>query len=185
MNGISIKKDRIIFYGNTAGYIDGGKAVVDPMFHCGELNDFLTARKGLTVEWVNGVYDRLANGKPDMEGSTAMLKACRIHQLKPEVDVMMKFIGYDELLDRFGQPNPDNYQVVYDGQIENNDLDAIYEKFNLNHPPGYKGYSLSMSDIIELYDKDGSEFHYVDRFGFKQIDFNESQQEQQSQSMNL
>lgn len=185
MNGISIKKDRIIFYGNTAGYIDGGKAVVDPMFHCGEMNDFLTAKKGLTVEWVNGVYDRLANGKPDMEGNTAMLKACRIHQLKPEVDVMMKFIGYDELLDRFGQPNPDNYQVVYDGQIETNDLDAIYEKFNLNHPPGYKGHSLSMSDIIELYDKDSSEFHYVDRFGFKQIDFDESQQEQQVQSMNL
>ena len=50
MNGISIKKDRILFYGNTAGYVDGGKAVVDPIFHCEELKDYLTGKKGLTVQ---------------------------------------------------------------------------------------------------------------------------------------
>lgn len=171
MNGISIKKDRIIFYGNTAGYVDGSKAVVDPMFHCEELKDYLTEKKGLEVQWTNGVYDRLANSKPDLDGNAPVPKACRIHQLKPEVDVMMKFIGYDELLDRFGKPNPENYQVVYDGQLETNNLDAIYEKFNINHPPGYQGHSLSMSDVIELYDDSGSTFHYVDRFGFKEIDF--------------
>lgn len=171
MNGISIKKDRILFYGNTAGYVDGGKAVVDPIFHCEELKDYLTVKKGLTVQWTDGVYDRLANSKPDMDGNAPVLKACRIHQLKPEVDVMMKFIGYDELLERFGEPKPENYRVVYDGQLETNDLDAIYEKFNLNHPPDYQGHSLSMSDIIELYDDNGSTFYYVDRFGFKEIDF--------------
>jgi len=50
MPGIFIKKDRIIFYGNTAAYIDNGKAIVDPMFYCGELNDFLTAKQELSVE---------------------------------------------------------------------------------------------------------------------------------------
>lgn len=100
---------------------------------------------------------------------------------------MIKFIGYDELLQGgFGKPEPENYQVVYGGQLETNDLDAIFEKFNLHHPPDFQGHSLSMSDVIELYDKDGSEFHYVDRFGFQQIDFHESRQEQQGgQSMNL
>ena len=145
--------------------------MVDPIFHCEELKDYLTEKKGLTVQWTDGVYDRLANSKPDMDGNAPILKACRIHQLKPEVDVMMKFIGYDELLERFGEPNPENYRVVYDGQLETNDLDAIYEKFNLNHPPDYQGHSLSMSDIIELYDDSGSTFYYVDRFGFKEIDF--------------
>jgi hypothetical protein len=28
-----------------------------------------------------------------------------------------------------------------------------------------------MSDVVELYDDNGSEFYYVDRFGFKEIDF--------------
>ena len=55
------KKDRIIFFGNTAGYIDGNTAVVDPMFYCGELNDFLKEKQRLNVEWEDGIYDRLAN----------------------------------------------------------------------------------------------------------------------------
>lgn len=186
MSGIFIKKDCIIFYGNTAGYIDDGKAVVDPMFQCGELNDFLKEKQGLSVEWVNGVYDQLINGRQDF-GEQPIVRSCRIYQLKAEVDPLIKFIGYNELLSGgFGKPDPENYQIVYDGQIETNDLDAIFEKFNLHHPPDFKGHSLSMSDVIELYNKDGSEFHYVDRFGFKQIDFYEFQQEQQKdQSMNL
>lgn len=179
MNGVSIKNHRVLFYGNTAGYIENGRAIVDPMFRCEELKDYLTMKQGLEIEWTNGVYDRLAGGGLDTDGNAPVLKNCRIHQLKPEVDVMMKFIGYDELLERFGEPNPDNYRVVYDGQIETNDLDAIYEKFNLDHPPGYQGHSLSMSDVIELYDQNGSSFHYVDRFGFKEIAFQSPEQEQQ------
>ena len=42
-----------------------------------------------------------------------------------------------------------------------------------------------MSDIIELYDKNGSGFHYVDHSGFKQIEFNESEQQQEGPSMSL
>lgn len=179
MNGISIKNQRILFYGNTAGYIENAKAIVDPMFHCEELKDYLTEKQGLEIQWTNGVFDRLASGRPDPDGNTPILKNCRIHQLKPDVDIMMKFIDYDEMTKRFGEPNPENYKVVYDGQLETNDLDAIYEKFNLDHPPGYQGHSLSMSDVIELYDQNGSAFHYVDRFGFKEIAFQSSEQEQQ------
>ena len=138
MSGISIKKDRIIFYGNTAGYLNNGQAIVDPMFQCEELNDFLTKKQGLSVEWVNGVFDRLANGKQDFREQT-VLKSCRIYQLKPEVNPMMKFIGYDELLEGgFGKPNPENYQIVYDGEIETNNLEDIFEKFNLHHPPDFQ-----------------------------------------------
>jgi len=90
---------------------------------------------------------------------------------------MMKFIGYDELLERFGEPDPNNYQAVYDGEVETNNLDELFAKFNLNHPPGYEGHSLSMSDVVELYDSSGSTFHYVDRFGFKEISFQPPEQE--------
>lgn len=186
MHGVFIKNDCILFYGNTAGYIEDGKAIVDPMFHCEELEDYLTGKQGLEIHWTNGVFDRLAADQPDPEGKAPRLKNCRIHQLRPDVDVMMKFIGYDELLERFGEPNPENYQVVYDGHIETNNLDAIYEKFNLDHPPGYQGHSLSMSDVIELYDQNDRSFHYVDRFGFKETAFQPPEQEQQhGQSMSL
>ena len=62
--------------------------------------------------------------------------------------------------------------MVYDGEVDTNDLEGLYAKFNADErPPGYTGYSLSMSDVLELYDDAGSEFHYVDRFGFQQVDF--------------
>lgn len=187
MNGISIKSNRIIFYGNTAGYVDGDKAVVDPIFESDELKSFLKDKRGLEVQWVDGVYDRFAKGETiDMDGNSPIMKACRIYQLKPDVDVMMKFIGYDEMVKQFGEPNPDNYNVVYDGQIETNDLEKIFEKFNIEHPQGFKGYNLSMSDVVELYDQCGSTFHYVDRFGFKQIDFSPPEHFQgDTQSMSL
>jgi len=92
------------------------------------------------------------------------LKNCRVWQLKPDVDIRMKFIGYEELIRDFGPPVRDHYQLVYDGEVETNDLEELYTKFNLNHPPGYAGHSLSMSDVLELYDE-------VDRFGFQKVDF--------------
>lgn len=179
MNGIQIKNNRILYYGNTAGYIEKDRAVVDPMFETDELKSYLSNTRGLDVEWTPGTFERLATGELDTDGNLQVLKKCRVHQLKPNTDIMMKFIGYDELSERFGEPNPANYQVVYDGEVETSNLEALYEKFNLDHPLGYKGHSLSMSDVVELYDESGSSFHYVDRFGFREICFRGSEQEQQ------
>lgn len=171
MNGIQIKNNRILYYGNTAGYLNKDRAVVDPMFETDELKSYLSNTKGLNVEWTPGTFERLAEGRIDPEGNAPVLKKCRVWQLKPDVDVMMRFIGYDELLGRFGEPDPDNYRAVYDGEVDTNDLEALYAKFNLDHPSGYEGHSLSMSDVVELYDDSGSSFHYVDRFGFKEVSF--------------
>lgn len=177
MSGIQIKNNRILYYGNTAGYIEKGKAVVDPMFENDELKSYLSNTRVFDIEWTSGTYERLAEGKLDPEGNTQLLKKCRVWQLRPDVDPMMKFIGYDELLERFGEPNPDNYRTVYDGEVNTNNLDELFAKFNLAHPSGYEGHSLSMSDVIELYDDTGSTFHYVDRFGFKEVSFQPPEQE--------
>ena len=184
MKSIEIRSGRVYYYGNPAGYVDDlGGAVMDNMFRGGELENWLSKR-GLDPEWKDGVYDRLSNGGPAQAGEPPIpLKSCRVWQLKPDVDVMMKFISYEEMTGQFGEPDPENYSLVYDGQIETNDLEAIWTKFNTQHPPGYTGYSLSMSDVVELYDHTGSEFHYVDRFGFRRISFDG--QGEQSQGMNM
>lgn len=190
MNNIEIQNGRVLYYGSEAGYVENGKAVVDPIFRGDELSEFLKKEK-LEALWTNGVYDRLAAAKEKLMAeqqirppeqaagfrTQPVLKSCRIWQLKPDVDVRMKFIGYDELLKDFGEPDPANYQVVYDGEVESNDLEALYEKFNIDHPPGYEGHSLSMSDVVELYNETGSSFHYVDRFGFQSIEFEPPGQE--------
>ena len=101
----------------------------------------------------------------------------RIWQLKPDSDFELRFRSYDEILKACGESSIQNYEAVYDGELETNDLEAIYTKFNVDHPDGFSGHSLSISDVVELYDDSGSEFHYVDRIGFKEIEFKSNEQE--------
>lgn len=177
MEHIQIRNNCILYYGNTVGYLSEKKAVIDPMFATDELRSYLSEKK-IGAEWSPGTFERLAAGTVDTEGNMQMMKRCRVWQLAPEANIMMKFIGYDEFVKRFGEPDLADYQIVYDGETETNDLEALYTKFNTNHPPGYEGHSLSMSDVLELYDSDGSTFYYCDRFGFQKIPFQESGQEQ-------
>ena len=53
-----------------------------------------------------------------------------------------------EVITNFGEPKSINYYVVFDGEIETNSLEEIYTKFNTEHPLGFKGHSLSMSDVM-------------------------------------
>lgn len=178
MSGISLKNGLISYYGNPAGYTEKEKAVVDRIFQNEELSTWLKSRS-LTPEWTDGVMERLIAGEQmtGMEPS-APLKSVRIWQLKTETDVRMKFISLDDMIKGFGEPDPEHYRIAYDGQLGTNDLEAIYTRCNVDHPPGYKGHSLSMSDVVELYDGDSSEYHYCDHFGFQKINFKSPEQTQ-------
>lgn len=45
----------------------------------------------------------------------------------------------------------------------------IYRMLNLDHPDGYRGRSLSVSDVIVFVDEDGDEALYCDSIGFKYL----------------
>lgn len=174
--GIRIQKDVIVYYDNAAGYLTGRKAVVDPMFASAELDQFLKRQERIDeVLWKYGVFEQLSLGQRDSLAAEP-LKSCRIWQLKPDTDIMMRFISLEEMTDRFGKPDADNYQLVYDGAVSTNELEGIYEQFIMNHPPGYEGHLLSISDVVELYNESGSAFFYCDRIGFKEITFGDSGQ---------
>lgn len=171
MKPIRIESGIIVYYGNRVGQVMDGCAVVDPMFEGPEMNTFLEMQRNLReVKWIDGMFDRLMSSPKDNH-EIQVLKNCRIWQLCPDVDIRMKFIGYEELCRNFGPINPDNYRQVYDGVVETNDLEMLYEKFRNTSPNGYCGHALSISDVLELYDEFGSTFHYVDRYGFQQVDF--------------
>ena len=184
MQGITLKSGLISYYGNPAGYTEKDAAVVVRIFQTEELTGWL-AGHSLTPKWTDGVMARLMAGEQAgaMEAA-APLKNVRIWQLDPETDVYMKFISLDEMTKSFGAPMPEHYRMAYDGQLGTNDLESIFERCNVNHPPGYNGHSLSMSDVVELYDGTGSEYHYCDRFGFKQIEF-EPQGQTQDMGMSM
>lgn len=178
MSGIEMKNGCIFYYGNPAGYLNENRATVDTMFQSRELENWLADKK-LTPNWLDGVFERLSKGEiaGEFQNKSKPLKNVRIWQLKPDSDFELRFRSYDEVAKATGEPSMTNYEVVYDGKLETNDLEAIYAKFNLDHPSDFKGHSLSISDVVELYDGSGSEFHYVDRFGFQQIGFIEPEQE--------
>ena len=66
------------------------------------------------------------------------------------------FLGLDTL-ERFQhskEVDPVLYDRVYDGKLDCNSLETIYEKFNIDHPADYKGRSLSVSDVVEIRESD-------------------------------
>ena len=103
-----------------------------------------------------------------------------IYQLKhnPELD-HLRFEGTESLKrmgitkDNFDAIKPENYELIYVGnlselqeQTQGETLEAIYEKFNIDHPEDYRGHSLSVSDIVVLHQNGENSAHFVDSFGF-------------------
>ena len=106
-----------------------------------------------------------------------------IYQLKddPELD-KFRFEGTESLKrmgitkDNFDAVLPENYKLVYmgeltelQGQTQSETLEAIYTKFNIDHPADYKTHSLSVSDIVVLHEDGENSAHFVDSFGFTEL----------------
>lgn len=103
-----------------------------------------------------------------------------IYQLKhnPELD-HLRFEGTESLKrmgitkDNFDAIKPENYELIYVGELselqeqtQGETLEAIYEKFNIDHPEDYRGHSMAVSDIVVLHQNGENSAHFVDSFGF-------------------
>ena len=178
MGGIEIKNGLLVYYGNPAGFVKDDRATVDRMFQSKEFEEWLSEKK-FNANWAEGIFERLSKGEQlGVPETICPLKNVRIWQLKSDSDLELRFRNYDEVLKVSGEPSKNNYDVVFDGELETNDLESIYTKFNMDHPTDFKGHSLSISDVVELYDENSSEFNYVDQFGFKAIEFADQSHEQ-------
>ena len=98
-------------------------------------------------------------------------KTYELYQLKdtPECRYLM-FLSFNRL-SRLGVPvRGSHYNKVYSGTLKSGeDLDSIYERFNLYHPDDFRGHSLSVSDVIVLHKDNRDQAYYVDSFGFRQV----------------
>ena len=106
-----------------------------------------------------------------------------IYQLKDDPGLRdFHFAGTAELLKRgilsddFREIQPGNYNLVYAGELsgihgqsQREKLNAVFEKFNIDHPADYKGQSLSVSDIVVLHENGENSAHFVDSFGFTRL----------------
>ncbi|MGN0619226.1 MAG: YodL domain-containing protein, partial [Ruminiclostridium sp.] len=106
-----------------------------------------------------------------------------IYQLKDGEDLRNYRFTDSEYLKKHGMYiDRENYNRVYRGRLkEDETLEDIYERFNINRPNDFRGHSLSIGDIVAV-KKDGAiTAHYVDRIGFTEIpDFTLSREERKA-----
>ena len=97
----------------------------------------------------------------------------KVYQIVPERDKQnVKFTGLDELEKYQGSKavNAALYEEVFDGEVDRTTLEGVYELFNTDIPPLYRGHSMSVSDVVKT--DDG--FYFCDRFGFQKTEFDEA-----------
>ena len=82
------------------------------------------------------------------------------------LDTLKKFQGTEEI-------NSGIYDCVFSGEVDCNGLEDVFQKFNIDHPDGYKGRSLSVSDVVEVIDATDVNpgFYFCDSVGFKTVEF--------------
>ena len=170
-----MKNRCLLYYGNPVGYQTECGMVADTMFRREELEGWL-ARKGLSVRWEDGVYDRLSTGGYQALDHGPVLKSCRIWQLGPTAPITMRFLSLDRMNGEYGGPDLTRYQVVFDNEVDTNNLDEIWAAF-CRKPLGSDGQPLAISDLIELYDDSGSQFYYVDRTAIVPVQLEAPEQE--------
>ena len=98
----------------------------------------------------------------------------KIYQINSQRDSnRVRFLGSDEHTELFGKMtvNPSIYDEVFNAEIDETDLEDIFRRFNNESHPLFRGYSLSVSDVVVT---DNGAF-YCDSIGFKKIDFNEEE----------
>lgn len=85
------------------------------------------------------------------------------------------FLDYATTRRRFGAVDLDRYYTVDHGTIEAHSMQTACEKlygiYNANKPEGYTGRSMSVSDVVELWDNDcdppRKSSWFCDSFGFR------------------
>lgn len=101
----------------------------------------------------------------------------KIYQINSERDINnMLFQAYTKL-DKFQKSSEVDskiYDKIYEKEISCDNLEEIYQKFNMDLPSDFKGHSLSVSDVVEVTESDKIEdgFYFCDNIGFQKVEFN-------------
>ena len=93
-----------------------------------------------------------------------------IYQLKRGDETRdLRFEPYDRLTAAGHVVDPANYDLIYSAPLApGTSLEAIFTRFNIDHPKDFKGHSLSVSDVVVLHQNGQDTAHYVDSIGYRQ-----------------
>ena len=91
------------------------------------------------------------------------------------------FLDHENLLKQGDGVDPSIYDCVFDADLEDDDLEEVYRKFNLEGHPLFRGRSLSTSDVVVR--DDGA--YFCDTMGFKKVDFDENETQKPADLMRV
>ena len=97
-----------------------------------------------------------------------------LYQIIPELDTdRLMFQDLDAVQAACGGRVPaEIYESVYHGDLEVAGPEDVYYIFNMDHPDGYRGRPMSVSDVVELTPTSGcSTFYFCNPVGHVQIEF--------------
>ena len=71
------------------------------------------------------------------------------------------------------EPDCATYDRVYSGNVKCRNLEDVFTLFNSGRPEGFRGHSLSVSDVVEVEDAASITpgFYFCDSIGFKEVPF--------------
>lgn len=74
-------------------------------------------------------------------------------------DKRLMFFGLDEVQKLTGSKmvKAEIYDKIFSGDVDCPSLEGVFHKFNYDHPAGYTGRSLSVSDVVEIVESNNTE----------------------------
>lgn len=98
-----------------------------------------------------------------------------IYQIDPRKDVNnLLFMGLNYVEEKTGSRiiNKDIYRLAWYGRvIDCNSLEDVYMRFNADAPPSGSMRSVSVSDVVQVFDAHGGKCYFCDSIGFKEVQF--------------
>ena len=104
----------------------------------------------------------------------------KIYQINMDRDANRVAFSNLENLEKYqGSSEIDSsiYDEVFSGEVNCAGLEDVFRMFNLEHPRGYTGRSLSVSDIVQVVSSTDAApgFYFCDSFGFQTVNFDPEQ----------
>lgn len=134
--------------------------------------DWNKGEHGIFEELIEVIQER---AKKELQQSPKFMEIC-IYQIDLDKDKdRIAFRPSEELMRFQGSDRVESgiYNRVFQGIVDCKSLEGVYYMFNVNHPDGYTGRSLSVSDVVQVIHSPSVEpgFYFCESFGYKKIDF--------------
>ena len=143
-----------------------------------ELKSSLETIRSTAAEIINSIDEHLQEIQKEHDKEQVQKEVAEpdkdtfsIYQLKRGDETRdFRFEPYDRLAATGRTADLANYDLIYTAELTpGTSLEDIYTRFNIDHPKGFKGHSLSVSDVVVLHQNGQDTAHYVDSSGYRQV----------------